>query len=306
MQPSLFDDRDMPTGQARGLKAHEITSPDYPGERLVVCKNPLLAEERARKRAELLAATEKELALIVGRVQRARSPLHGAAAIGQAVGAVLGRRHMAKHFQIRITDDTFSFAQNPLTIAAEAALDGISVIRTNLPAAQSDAAVTVRAYKSLSGVERAFRSLKTVDLELRPVFHWTAPRVRAHVLLCMLAYYLQWHMRRSLAPMLFDEPDPAAREAQRVSPVAKAEPSPRVEPVGWRPTAAQRKAARKRTDPAEGEPLPVHSFHTLLGDLATLTRNVVRLGHDHLTAVLATPTPTQHRALDLLGVTLTA
>ncbi len=306
LQPSLFDDRDMPTGQARGLKAHEITSPDYPGERLVVCKNPLLAEERARKRAELLAATEKELALIVGRVQRARSPLHGAAAIGQAVGAVLGRRHMAKHFQIRITDDTFSFAQNPLTIAAEAALDGIYVIRTNLPAAQSDAPTgqargltahaTVRAYKSLSGVERAFRSLKTVDLELRPVFHWTAPRVRAHVLLCMLAYYLQWHMRQSLAPMLFDEPDPAAREAQRTSPVAKAEPSP----------AAQRKAARKRTDPAEGEPLPVHSFHTLLGDLATLTRNVVRLGHDHLTAVLATPTPTQHRALDLLGVTLTA
>src|SRR6266699_339816 len=286
LQPSLFDDRDMA----------EITSPDYPGERLVVCKNPLLAEERARKRAELLAATEKELALIVVRVQRARSPLHGAAAIGQAVGAVLGRRHMAKHFQISITDDAFSFAQNPLSIAAEAALDGIYVIRTNLPAAQSDAAATVRAYKSLSGVEHVFRSLKTVDLELRPVFHWTTPRVRAHVLLCMLAYYLEWHMRQSLAPMLFDEPDPAARDAQRTSPVAKAEPSP----------AAQRKAARKRTDPAEGEPLPVHSFHTLLGDLATLTRNVVRLGDDRLTAILATPTGTQRRALDLLGVTPTA
>jgi hypothetical protein len=231
LQPSLFDDRDMA----------EITSPDYPGERLVVCKNPLLAEERGRKRAELLAATEKELARIAARVQRARRPLRGAAAIGQAVGAVLGRRHMAKHFHISITDEAFSFAQNPLSIAAEAALDGIYVIRTNLPAAQSDAAATVRAYKSLSGVEHAFRSLKTVDLELRPVFHWTTPRVRAHVLLCMLAYYLQWHMRRSLAPMLFDEPDPAAREAQRSSPVAKAEPSP----------AAQRKAARKRTDPAE-------------------------------------------------------
>ena len=190
LQPSLFDDRDMA----------EITSPDYPGERLVVCKNPLLAEERARKRAELLAATEKELARIAARVQRARSPLRGAAAIGQAVGAVLGRRHMAKHFQISITDDTFSFAQNPLSIAAEAALDGIYVIRTNLPAAQSDAAATVRAYKSLSGVEHAFRSLKTVDLELRPVFHWTAPRVRAHVLLCMLAYYLQWHMRQQPRP----------------------------------------------------------------------------------------------------------
>src|SRR6266480_4456666 len=174
LQPSLFDHRDMA----------EITSPDYPGERLVVCKNPLLAEERARKRAELLAATEKELALIVARVQRARAPLRGAAAIGQAVGAVLGRRHMAKHFQITIADNAFSFAQNPLSIAAEAALDGIYVIRTNLPAAHCDAAATVRAYKSLSGVEHAFRSLKTVDLELRPVFHWTAPRVRAHVLLC--------------------------------------------------------------------------------------------------------------------------
>src|ERR1700751_4857580 len=277
LQPSLFDDRDMA----------EITSLDYPGERLVVCKNPLLAEERARKRAELLAATEKELA---------RSPLHGAAAIGQAVGAVLGRRHMAKHFHIGITDDTFSFAQNPLSIAAEAALDGIYVVRTNLPAAQSDAAATVRAYRSLSGIEHAFRSLKTVDLELRPVFHWTAPRVRAHVLLCMLAYYLQCHMRRSLAPMLFDDPDPAARAAQRTSPVAKAEPSP----------AAQRKATHKRTDPADGEPLPVHSFHTLLADLATLTRNVVRLGRDRLTTVLATPTRTQRRALNLLDLTPTA
>src|SRR6266704_81419 len=293
LQPSLFDDRDMA----------EITSPDYPRERLVVCKNPLLAAQRVRKRAELLAVTENDLARIAAPVQRARSPLCGAAAIGQAVGAVLGRRHMAKHFQISITDDTFSFAQNPLSIAAEAALDGIYVIRTNLPAAQSDAAATVRAYKSLSGVEQAFRSLKTVDLELRPVFHWTTPRVRAHVLLCMLAYYLQWHMRQSLAPMLFDEPDPAARDAQRTSPVAKAEPSP----------AAQRKAARKRTDPATpalakagGEPLPVHSFHTLLGDLATLTRNVVRLGRDHLTTILTTPTRTQHHALDLLGVTPTA
>src|SRR5207245_776168 len=173
LQPSLFDDRDMA----------EITSPDYPGERLVVCKNPLLAEERARKRAELLAATEKELARIAARVQRARSPLRGAAAIGQAVGAVLGRRHMAKHFQISISDNTFSFAKNDLSIVAEAALDGIYVIRTNLPAEQSDAAATVRAYKSLSGIEHAFRSLKTVDLALRPVFHSTGPRVRAQLFL---------------------------------------------------------------------------------------------------------------------------
>ena len=286
LQPSLFDTRDMA----------EIDSPDYPGERLVVCKNPLLGQERARKRSELLAATERELIRIQARVQRASKPLHGAAAIGQAVGAVLGRRKMAKHFQLSISDDAFGFARNDAAIAAKAVLDGIYVVRTNLPAAQSDAAATVRAYKNLSSVEHAFRSMKTVDLQLRPVFHWTAPRVRAHILLCMLAYYLEWHMRRSLAPMLFDEHDPAGRDAQRTSPVAKAKPSP----------AAQRKTTRKRTDPADGEPLPVHSFHTLLADLATLTRNVVRLGHNRLTAILATPTRIQRRSLDLLGVALAA
>src|ERR1700740_1266369 len=274
----------------------EITSPDYPGERLVVCKNPLLAEERARKRAELLAATEKELAGIAARVQRARSPLRGAAAIGQAVGAVLGPRHMAKHFHISITDEAFSFAQTPLSIAAEAALDGIYVIRTNLPAAQSDAAATVRAYKSLSGVEHAFRSLKTVDLELRPVFHWTTPRVRAHVLLCMLAYYLQWHMRRCLAPMLFDDPDPAAAEAGRASPVAKAKVS----------KAAYRKASTQRTEVGDGPVQPVHSFRTLLDDLATLARNTVCFGGQKMLTVQTTPTPVQRRALSLLGVELTA
>jgi DDE family transposase len=286
LQPSLFDTRDMA----------EIDSPDYPGERLVVCKNPLLGQERARKRGELLAATEKELIRIQARVQRANRKLHGAAAIGQVVGAVLGRRKMAKHFQISISDNAFGFARNDAAIAAEAALDGIYVVRTNLPAAQSGAAATVRAYKSLSGVEHAFRSMKTVDLELRPVFHWTAPRVRAHVLLCMLAYYLEWHMRRRLAPMLFDEHDPAGRDAQRTSPVAKAEPSP----------AAQRKTARKRTDPAGGATLPVHSFHTLLADLATLTRNVVRLGGDRVTTLLATPTAVQRRALGLIGASLAA
>jgi hypothetical protein len=286
LQPSLFDDRDMA----------EITSPDYPGERLVVCKNPLLAEERTRKRVELLAATEQELIRIQARVQRASKKLRGAAAIGQAVGAVLGRRKMAKHFQISISNDTFGFARNHATIAAEAAVDGIYVVRTNLPAAQSDAAATVRAYKSLSGVERAFRSMKTADLELRPVFHWTAPRVRAHVLLCMLAYYLEWHMRQSLAPMLFDEQDPVGRDAQRTSPVAKAKPSP----------SAQRKATRKLTDPADGEALPVHSSHTLLADLATLTRNAVRLGADRVTTLLATPTAVQRRALALTGALLPA
>ena len=170
LQPSLFDTRDMA----------EIDSPDYPGERLVVCKNPVLGQERARKRSELLAATERELIRIQARVHRASKPLHGAAAIGQAVGAVLGRRKMAKHFQISIGDDAFGFTRDTVAIAAEAALDGIYVVRTDLPAAQSDAAATVRAYKNLSSVERAFRAMKTVDLQLRPVFHWTAPRVGAH------------------------------------------------------------------------------------------------------------------------------
>jgi hypothetical protein len=282
LQLSLFDHRDMA----------EISSPDYPGERLVVCRNPLLAEERARKRGELLAATERDLARIQTRVQRSKQPLRGAGEIGKALGAVFGQRKMAKHFDTMITDDTFSFTRNHAAIAAEAALDGIYVVRTNLAAAQSDAATTVGAYKSLAGVEQAFRSMKTADLELRPVFHWTAPRVRAHVLLCMLAYYLEWHMRQSLAPILFDEHDPAARDAQRASPVAQAKPSP----------AARHKAATKRTDPAHGETLPVHSFHTLLADLATLTRNAVRLGRDRVEIFLAAPTKVQRRAFDLLGL----
>jgi hypothetical protein len=234
LQLSLFDDRDLA----------EITSPDFPGERLVVCKNPLLAEERARARTELLEAAEKQLSRIQARVQRAKNPLRGAAEIGKAVGAVLSQHKMAKHFQIEISDTAFSFTRRADAIAAEARLDGIYVVRTNLPAEQCDAAATVRAYKSLAGVERAFRSMKAIELELRPVFHWTAPRVRAHVL-----------------------------------PVAKAKPS----------AAARAKASRKRTEPPDGEPLPVHSFRTLLADLATLTRNLVRLGQQRVTAILAPP-----------------
>jgi len=248
--------------------------------------------QNPRKRDELLAATEQGLARVQARVQRARQPLRGAAEIGKALGAVFGRRKVAKHFDSTITDDRFSFARNHAAIAAKAALDGIYVLRTRLPAEQSDAADTVRAYKNLADVERAFRSMKTVDLELRPVFHCTAPRVRAHVLLCMLAYYLEWHMRRRLAPMLLDEHDPAAREAQRASPVAKAKPSP----------AARDKAARKLTDSAHGEQLSVHSFHTLLDDLATLTRNTVRLGAERTETLFAAPTKLQLRAFDLLGV----
>ena len=272
----------------------EITSPDYPGERLVVCKNPLLAAERTRKREALLMGTEIALKRIQARVEREKNPLRGAAAIGRAVGAVLGKYQVGKHFHIEIGEASFSFSRNEAAIAAEAALDGIYVLRTSLTAEQADAATTVRAYKSLAHVERAFRSLKRTDVELRPVFHWTAPRVRAHVLLCMLAYYLEWHMRRALAPMLFDDHDPAGRQAQRSSPVAQAKPS----------EAARRKAARKQTEPVGNESLPVHSFRTLMADLATLTRNTVRLGRDRISAILASPTKVQRRAFDLLGLAI--
>jgi len=284
LQLSLFDTRDMA----------EITSSDYPGERLVVCKNPLLAEERTRKREALLMGTEIALKRIQARVEREKNPLRGAAAIGRAVGAVLGKYQVGKHFHIEIGEASFSFSRNEAAIAAEAALDGIYVLRTSLTAEQADAATTVRAYKSLAHVERAFRSLKRTDVELRPVFHWTAPRVRAHVLLCMLAYYLEWHMRRALAPMLFDDHDPAGRQAQRSSPVAQAKPS----------EAARRKAARKQTEPVGNESLPVHSFRTLMADLATLTRNTVRLGRDRISAILASPTKVQRRAFDLLGLAI--
>ncbi|MBV8118859.1 MAG: IS1634 family transposase [Alphaproteobacteria bacterium] len=278
LQLSLFDERDLA----------EIESPDFPGERLIVCKNPALADERRRKRDDLLDVTERGLEDIQARVLRQRQPLRGADKIGQAVGALLGRSKVAKHFLITITHDALSFARDHSSIAAEAALDGFYVLRTSVPPDALDAADTVRAYKSLARVERAFRSLKTVDLDIRPVFHWVSPRVRAHVFLCMLAYHLEWHMRQALAPILFDDHDRAAGEAQRASPVAKAQPSP----------AAKRKAKTKHTD----DGLPVHSFQTLLADLATLTRNTVRLARTQAMAILATPTEIQQRAFDLLGL----
>jgi Transposase DDE domain len=286
LQFSLFDTRDMA----------EISSPDYPGERLMVCKNPLLAAERQRKRDELLALTEADLRKIQARVTREKNPLHGAGEIGKAVGVVLNKRKMAKHFEQIITDHSLDFTRKTETIAEEARLDGFYVLRTSLPAEQIDAAGTVRAYKSLAQVERAFRCMKTVDLELRPVFHWTAPRVCAHVLLCMLAYYLEWHMRQTLAPMLFDDHNRAAAEAGRTSPVAKAKVS----------KAAQRKASTQRVDVGGGESHPVHSFRTLLDDLATLTRNTVCFGGQKTLTVPSTPTPIQRRALSLLGVQLAA
>jgi hypothetical protein len=278
LQLTLFDERDLA----------EITSPDYPGERLMACRNPALAEERARKRAELIDATERDLKRIQERVRRRRNPLRGEAAIGAALGAVLSRRKVAKHFTWSVTATDFDFARNPASIDAEARLDGIYVLRTGLPRAALDSTAVVAAYKSLARVERAFRSTKTVDLEVRPVFHYAGDRVRAHVFLCMLAYYLEWHMRQALAPILFDDHDRAAAQAKRPSPVAKAQVSP----------AAKRKATIKRTD----DGLPVHSFRSLIADLATLTHNQVRFGAGDSFTMLATPTKVQQRAFDLLRV----
>ena len=215
--------------------------------------------ERARKREDLLAATEKDLAVIAAAVRRARKPLRGEAAIALKVGAVVNRRKMAKHFDLVIGEASFAFHRKAAAIAAEAALDGIYVVRTSLPKKALDNAATVGAYKSLARVERAFRSLKTVDIHLRPIFHWTAPRVRAHVFLCMLAYHVEHHMHDRLGPMLYDETDHEAAAAMRTSIVAKAE----------RSAAAKRKQATGRTD----DGLPVHSFRSLLADLATYCRD---------------------------------
>ena len=280
LQLSLFDERDMAA----------ITSPDYPGERLIVCRNPDLARERARKREDLLCATERDLAKVARAVERARRPLRGREAIGLAAGAVLNRHKVAKHFDLTITDDAFRFARNTAAIAAEAALDGFYVVRTNVSADTLDDAGTVRAYKSLAEVERAFRSLKGIDLRIRPLFHWLAPRVRAHVFLCLLAYHVEWHMRRKLAAMLYEDDDRAGAQALRESVVLPAQRSP----------AALAKETRGTT--ADG--LPVHSFRSLLADLATLTCNTVEIpleGGRELT-IYARPTAVQQKAFALLGI----
>ncbi len=280
LQMSLFDQRDMAA----------ITSPDYPGERLIVCRNPDLARERTRKREDLLAATEADLAVIAAAVRRARNPLHGEAEIALKVGAVVNRHKVAKHFELSIGEASFSFHRKTEAIAAEAALDGIYVVRTNLPKKLLDDAATVGAYKGLARVERAFRSLKTVDIHLRPIFHWTTPRVRAHVLLCMLAYHVEHHMRARLAPMLYDETDHEAAAALRASIVAKAE----------RSEAARRKQTTGLTD----DGLPVHSFQSLLADLATYARiqATTALNDKYVFTLHTRPTPIQQRAFELLAL----
>jgi Transposase DDE domain len=283
LQLTLFDQQDLA----------EITHPDYPGERLIVCKNPVLAEERTRKRGELLEATERDLAKIAAATQRAKRPLRGQAHIALRVGKVLGRRKVGKHFTLEITDTRFSATRNEGAIAQEAALDGIYVIRTSVAADRVPTAEAVRSYKRLATIERAFRSLKTVDLKVRPIHHRKADRVRAHVFLCMLAYYVEWHMRRALAPILFDDDDKATGEALRRSVVAPAQRSPR----------ATAKALTKRTE--EGE--PVHSFQSLLRHLRTIVKDRMRLKSDAAIEFdkLTTPTPLQQRAFDLLGISLT-
>jgi hypothetical protein len=279
LQLSLFDETDLA----------EITHPDFPGERLVACKNPFLEAERARRRESLLAATETDLGKIAAAVARDRRPLRGAEKIALRADRVLRRRKVAKHFTIEITDASFSYARNTGSITAEAALDGIYVLRTSVDASSLDRGEVVSSCKALAQVERAFRTFNT-DLDIRPIRHRTETRVRAHVFLRMLSYYLTWHMHDRLAPLLFTDDDKATAEAARPSPVAPA----------VRSHQARAKAAVKRTPGG----LPVHSFTSLLADLATICLNQIQPADPALPAfrLLTTPTPLQRQALHLLGV----
>jgi len=278
-QLSLFDERDLA----------EITAPEFPGERLVVCKNPLLAEERARKREDLLRATEAALTKLADQIARGTGPT-GQDKIGRAVGRIENRYKLAKLFDITVGEGSFTFGRNLARITDEARLDGFYVIRTSVEDKALAADNVVGAYKSLARVERAFRSLKTVDLHLRPIHHWLAPRVRAHVFLCMLACHVEWHMRERLKAMLFDDDDLTVAARERASIVAPAQPSP----------AALRKRASKLT--ANGG--PVHSFQTLLRDLATCTLNemTTTLNAAYSFTLVATPTPIQAQAFSLLAL----
>jgi len=278
LQLSLFDTQDLV----------EISAPEFPGERLVCCHNPVLGEQRARKRQELLAATEKELTPIAAATGRERRPLRGKDKIALRVGKVINHYKMAKHFTIEITEDSFTFTRNTEAIAAEAALDGIYVLRTSLPADTLPTDDVVARYKGLEDVERFFRTLNT-ELDVRPIRHRLADRVRAHMFLRMLSYYLVWHMKQALAPILFVDNDKPAAAAKRANPVAAAQ----------RSDEALAKAARKRT----AEDTPVHSFTSLLADLATLCANQIQ-PTDNMPAftMTTTPTPLQRWAFELLGV----
>jgi hypothetical protein len=275
LQMSLFDTQDLA----------EISHPDYPGERLIACRNPALAAERARKRSELLAATDKLLAGVADRVTRAT--LAGAGEIGKAVGKVIDKYKMGKHFHTTITDTTLTYRRDQARIDAEAALDGIYVLRTSVESDTLDPAAVVQSYKNLANIERDFRIIKADDLDLRPIHHRLEDRVKAHVLICLLACYLIWHLRKAWAPMTFTD----ERPPQRDNPVAAAQ----------RSAAADAKAARKH-DPAGN---PLRSFRGLLDHLATLTRNQIRYHHTNIEVpMLADPTPDQRHAFDLLNTTI--
>jgi transposase len=282
LQLSLFDEKDLA----------EIVDPAFPGERLVACRNPLLGAERARKREDLLRATERELAKIATATTRPKRRLRDPKKIAFRVGRLLGRFKVGKHFRWEITEEGLRYERDQDHIAQEAVLDGIYVIRTSVSAKRLDAHQTVLSYKKLSTIERAFRSYKTVDLHVRPIHHRKEDRVRAHVLLCMLAYYVEWHMRRALAPLLFDDDDKKTAAALRRSVVAPAQRSPR----------ALAKIARKRTE----DGLPARSFQTLLKDLRTIVKSRVRpkLGSTPAFDKITTPTPIQQRAFELLQVSL--
>src|SRR6476661_4658215 len=278
LQLSLFDEQNLV----------EIDSPDFPGERLVCCHNPVLAEDRARTRQELLAATDKELDKIAAATRREKRPLRGRDTIALRVGKVIGHYNMAKHFTIEITDEAFTFTRNTETIAAEAALDGIYVLRTSLPADTLPADDVVLRYKGLEDVERFFRTLNS-ELDVRPIRHRLADRVRAHMFLRMLSYYLSWHMKHTLAPILFHDNDKPGTAAKRANPVAAAQ----------RSDQALTKAARKRTE----DGVPVHSFTSLLADLATICANHIQPADDMPAFTMITsPTPLQRQAFELLAV----
>ena len=278
LQLSLFDEQDLV----------EISSPDFPGERLVCCRNPALAEQRTRKRGYLLAATEKEFDKIVAATARQRRPLRGKDKIALRVGTVRNQYKVAKHFDLEITDDSFTFTRKHDQIAAEAALDGIYVLRTSLPEPALGRDDVVGRYKDLADVERFFRTLNT-ELNVRPIRHRLANRVRAHMFLRMLSYYISWHMKQALAPILFQDNDKTAAAAKRAGPVAAAQRSDEALP----------KAARKRTE----DDYPVHSYTSLLANLATICANQIQPTYDlPAFTILTTPTPLQRRALELLGV----
>ena len=276
LQLDLFDERNL----------LEISSPDFPGERLVACRNPQLARLRAHTRLDLLAATEQNLQKIKLRVDAAR--LAGKDQIGVAVGRVVNQYQVAKHFELAITDSSLAFTRKTAAIALEAALDGLYIIRTSVKAQRMDAATCVRTYKSLAQVERAFRSLKTMDLKVRPIHHHLEGRVRAHISLCMLAYYVQWHMREAWRELMFADEDQAAKASR--DPVAPAR----------RSDAAMKKACSHTLDDGS----PVHSWHSLMAELSTIVRNTCRApnGADDAPTfqITTTPNPKQKRALDLI------